>query len=301
MAQKIIRGIVVSTLFALFWSCSTSKLPKETVTQKERAVAAAAAGDYSQAVQMWISWFENQDSRNQDIEFSDYALAASDAYRAENNQLAVQWYDKARLAGYKGADMYVAFIHIFRKQNNLSREMTALQALSDGYPEESSQLNVNGRLFEIYMETDRTKAYQQWASLPVEYKVKESSLSNFFILTKQFEEEALSDSVATELLKVNGTHIPALEWMAGKYYHKAENQYQREMDKYNKNRTHVQYTFLLNELKKISEDFRKSRDFFEKLWAQDKNSRYAAFLANIYTRLDNPDRAAYYRKLSASE
>lgn len=301
MAQKIIKSIVILVLATLFWNCSTTKLPKETVSLKEKAVTASSSGEHDEAVRLWISWFELQDSGNLTIAAVDYAHAASDAYKADNHPLAVEWYDKARLAGYKGADMYEAFMHIFRKQKNLSREITALQSLSDNYPEKSSELNVDGRLFEIYMETDRERAYRKWASLPEQYKVLESSLQNFFILTKQFEEMALSDSVAAELLKLNGSHAPALEWMAEKYYRQAENQYQWEMEKYNKNRTHVQYTFLVNELKKISADFRKSRDYFEKLWAMDKDSRYAAYLANIYTRLDNPDRAAYYRKLSGSE
>jgi hypothetical protein len=200
------------------------------------------------------------------------------------------------MEGYDGADMHLSFADIFRKQNNLSRELTALQALHDRYPEQAAEYRVAARLFEIYTDIDRDKALVQWDNLDVETQSQEPNLDRFFKLNKWAGLTNRVDSLADVLLKINPKHVEALEWNAEKYYQLAETRYQREMAKYNANRTHVQYTFLLNALKRVTQDFITSRDYFERLWEMDKDKRYAAFLANIYTRLDNPQRADIYRK-----
>lgn len=291
----------VVLLSLAIWSCSTSKVTKESLSLKDNALTASSSGDYQMAVQSWTSYFDSQIRKNLPVEVTDYARAAADAYILGNEQLTLSWYDQARQSGYDGADMHVAFMHIFRKQNNLSRELTALQGLKDNFPEVAAEHKVNSRLFGIYMEIDKVKALEQWESVPAPERNTEPYLSDYFILCKQFDYKEIADSLAAELLKLNDNHIPALEWMAEKYYWQAEKNYQSEMEKYSRNRTHVQYTFLINELKKISADFRRSRDYFDRLWAQEKSPRYAAFLANIYSRLDNPDRANHFRKLSESE
>jgi hypothetical protein len=293
--------MALGCLILVIWSCSTTKVAKESLSLRDNALAASSSGDFDTAVQSWATYFDSQNQKNLPVEVSDFVRAASDAQNAGNEQFTLVWYEQARQSGYNGADMHVAFMHIFRKQNNLSRELTALKALDESFPETAARHRVNSRLFGIYMEIDREKAFEQWKNVPVEERTTEPFLSNYFILCKQFDQKEIADSVAAELLKLNDRYIPALEWMAEKLYWQAETQYQSEMEKYNRNRTHVQYTFLINQLKSISEDFRSSRDYFERLWALEKSPRYAAFLANIYSRLDNPDRANHFKRISEAE
>jgi hypothetical protein len=289
---------VIALLFVFICGCKTTQLSKVIQNEKEIALSASSSGNYAQAVISWQAYFDHQSRANQEISAEDYAKAANDAYRAENTPLTVTWFDAARLSGYSGEDMHLALSEIFRKQNNLSRELTSLVYLSENYPETAAKKRTYPRLFEIYMETDKQKAYELWNNLEKSDQSKEPYMNNYFILNKSFENLTVVDSLANELILLNPKHVAALEWNGEKYYWLGENRYQREMEKYNKRKTNVQYQFLLNELKIVAEDFKRSRDYFEKLWAMEKLPRYASFLSNIYARLDNRERAEYYKKFA---
>ncbi len=291
--------IVFAIYLLLFpFGCSAPKTAKLTVSYRDVAIDAAENNNYQLAVESWQIYFDKQNNSMKDIAVTDYVMAANAAYKAGNTNLAVNWFDAARMNGYTGEDMHLALSEIFRKQNNLSRELTSLNYIAENYPETAASRGIYPRLFEIYMETDKQKAYEIWNKLDKTDQSKELYLNNYFILNKAIENNSLVDSLANVLLQLNPTHVAALEWNGEKYYWLAENRYQREMEKYNKSKTHVQYQFLLNELKIVSEDFKRSRDYFEKLWAIEKLPRYASFLANIYARLDNRERAEYYKKFA---
>jgi hypothetical protein len=287
---------VVALLFVLNWGCKTTQLSKVIQTEKDIALSASSSGNYTQAVISWQAYFDQKNKAMHGISAEEYALAANDAYRAENTSLTVTWFDAARQSGYSGEDMHLVFSEIFRKQNNLSRELTSLVYLSENYPETAASKGIYPRLFEIYMETDKLKAYGLWNKLDKADQSKEPYLNRYFALNKSLEYSAVADSLADALLQLNPKHVAALEWNGEKYYWLGENRYQREMEKYNQRKTHVQYQFLLNELKIVAEDFKRSRDYFEKLWAIEKLPRYASFLSNIYARLDNRERAEYFKR-----
>jgi hypothetical protein len=291
--------VVFLLLLTLTWGCKTTRVGMEVVvSEKENALAASGSGDFMLAVQSWEAYFTQMELVKQPIPAGDYALAAHDAYKAGNFQSAVAWYDTARLSGYEGSDMYMALAEIYKKQDNLSKELTSLQYLESNYPEISLEHGVPLKLFEIYMRIDKVRAFEQWDKLDKASQGTETYLNNYFTLIRELEKKELADTVANDLLKLNPMHREALEWNGEKFYYRGENRYQREMEKYNKNKTHVQYQFLLNELKIVAEDFKTSRDYFERLWELEQNSRYASFLSNIYSRLDNPEKARFYKKLA---
>jgi hypothetical protein len=296
MRQKGIYFLVL--VFAFFWSCKTVKVSDTPASFKEQAIAASSEGNLEVALQNWDKYFSQLSGKGQPIAVGDYVTAANDAVKAENISKSLAWFDAARLEGYDGADMHLALASIFRKQDNLSRELTSLQFLAEKYPEIAGKEGIHARLFEIYMEIDKDKALGQWNKLDQTTRETEPFLENYFSLNKALDNKSLCDSLSQSLLEINPDNIAALEWNAEKYFWQAENRYQIEMDKYNKKRTHVQYQFLLNELKKISADFVKSRDYFEKLWKINEKSSYAVFLTNIYTRLDNPEKAQFYKKFT---
>lgn len=294
MGINRITGIII--LIVLFWGCKSAKVSQVVQNEKAIALSASESGDFNQAVSSWQAYFDKHTKAMQEIGADEYARAASDAYKTENTSLTVAWYDAARQNGYSGEDMHLVFVEIFRKQNNLSREMTSLNYLAENFPETSSKKGVYPRLFEIYTEIDKQMAVEMWNKLDKSDQSRESNLNLYFILNKSLDNNAVVDSLADAILILNPKHVDALEWNGEKYYWLAENRYQREMEKYNKSKTHVQYQFLLNELKIVSEDFKQSRDYFEKLWDMKKLPRYASFLSNIYARLDNRERAQFYRK-----
>jgi tetratricopeptide (TPR) repeat protein len=97
--------------------------------------------------------------------------------------------------------------------------------------------------------------------------------------------EALS--LCNQILNVDKEHEQALFWKADYYYNKAENWYQSEMAKYNRNANYTTYAYLRRELKKISVDFRTARDLLETLHnVAPANKKYMGYLINIYLRLE---------------
>ena len=100
------------------------------------------------------------------------------------------------------------------------------------------------------------------------------------------------------LLNEAPDYIEAIEWKAKYYYNKAEKRYQYEMAKYNKKKNATTYAYLRRDLKKISADFRISRDIFLNLRKQDAaDKNYIRHLKNIYLRLDQKKKAVAMDKL----
>lgn len=275
--------------------CGTSK---NLTSYRENAQNAEAAGNYAEAVVAWKNYF-SQSSPEQGLEGDVYALAAKTAYKASETELAVSWFDQARYRNYADAEMYSILAEIFREQNNLSKELSALEFLVDNYDTKNPE--VSSRLFSIYYETDMgMKALDVWEKMPTETKNTEENLEKWFLLNKKLNNEEVCDSVSLVLLEQNPYNMEALNWNAKKIYNQAEEHYQREMAKYEKNKTRRQYRLLLGELDKVTADFKKALEYFEKLWELDSGSRreYASYMANIYVRFNEEQKAVYYRRFA---
>jgi tetratricopeptide (TPR) repeat protein len=279
-------------IVALAVSCSA---PKNLVSFKENAETAEVGGNFTEAVEAWKNYFAQFPGMN-DLDGAVYAQAAQTAYKADDVEQAIAWYDQARYRDFSSVEMYSTLAEIYRKQNNLSKELSALEYLSENF--EGEVEGVNSRLFSIYDEIDMTeKAIQVWEDMPHEVKNTESHLDKYFELNKQLGNEEILDSVSLVLLELNPNNVNALEWNATKIYHQAEDRYQREMAKYENNRTRSQYRILLKELDKVTADFRVALGYFEKLWElkPDSRSDYAGYISNIHVRFNDEQKANYYR------
>lgn len=101
-----------------------------------------------------------------------------------------------------------------------------------------------------------------------------------------------------EFLKKYPNYGPALFWKAKYHFDKAERKYQSEMAKYNKDKNTTAYAYLRRELKKLSDDYKVSRDILLKLKEQDPtNKNQLVYLRNSYIRLEMQDEAAKITKI----
>ncbi len=273
-------------------SCSA---PKVLVDYKINAEQAELQGDFEKAASAWKQYFDQFPGMNE-LEGSVYAQAAQTAWKAGEISQAIDWFDQARYRDFASAEMYSTLADIYRKQNNLSKELSALEYLNKNFEGEIG--GVKSRLFSIYDEIDLTeKALNTWAQMSEEAKSTEQNLEKYFELNKQLENEEVLDSVSLVLLELNPENVNALEWNATKIYHQAEDRYQREMAKYENNRTRSQYRILLKELDKVTADFKVALGYFEKLWELKPELRkeYAGYMTNIHVRFNDEQKANYYR------
>jgi tetratricopeptide (TPR) repeat protein len=290
--MKLSFKIFIMSTAIFVVSCSA---PKVLTDYKINAEQAELQGDYEKALIEWKQYFAQFPEMN-DLDGEVYAQAAQTAWKAGDTEQAVAWFDQARYRDFASYEMYSTLSEIYRTQNNLSKELSALEFLKENFENEVE--GVNSRLFSIYDEIDMTeKALNTWRNMNEEAKSTESNLEKYFELNKQLGNDEVCDSLSLALLELNPENVNGLEWNATKIYHQAEQRYQHEMAKYENNRTRSQYRILLKELDKVTADFRVALGYFEKLWELNPEARsdYAGYMSNIHLRFNDEQKATYYR------
>jgi tetratricopeptide (TPR) repeat protein len=283
------RYLVIFGLALLAFGCGS---PKVLTSYKSDAATFEASGNYARATEAWINYF-NQ-TPVEEVAGADFAAAAKTAYKGESNDLALGWFDQARYKNYSDAEMYKIMANIYGSVNNLSKELSALEFFTENFGE--GDPDVNARLFEIYFEIDSyEQALDAWSKMDDASKNEEFSLSNYFIINKKLENTAVCDSVSMALLEKNPEQMDALKYNAKKYYWRGENRYQKELAKYEKNKTNKQYKILLKELEVASADLKKSLLYLEKIWKVEKEKEFASYFASIYGRFGDEKKSKYYQ------
>lgn len=263
------------------------------MSSKDIAVKATNDGNYAEAVKAWEFHFNEQTLAQ--IPGADFALAAQMAYKADDMEQAVKWYDQARYKNFGDAEMYLTLAKIFQKQKNISKELSALEYYKTNFTGDMNE--VNNRLFELYNEVKMVdEALKAWGGMDDVSKSEITNLNAYFMINKSLENKDVCDSLSMVILEKEPLNVDALEWVGSKYYWLGENRYQTEMEKYNKNKTNKQYKILVKQLELSTADFKKALPYFEKLWKIEPGEKYASYFANIYARFGDETKVKYYKK-----
>jgi tetratricopeptide (TPR) repeat protein len=284
-------GMVIIVIFS---NCSGPKLATTpAVSNKAVAEQWMADGDYAKATNAWKLYFDQ--TPMEQITGNEFAQAAQSALKSGDQSQSVSWYDQARYKNFADETMYLSLAKIFKSQKNISKELSALEYYKDHF---TTDLNkINSRLFELYFEIKMyDKALDAWGNMNENSKSEIAHLKQYFKINQALENNAKSDSLANVILEKDPANVDALEWNGNKYYWLGENRYQREMEKYNKNKTNRQYKILLGELDLATADFKKALPYFEKLWKIEPGEKYASYFANIYARFGDESKVGYYKK-----
>jgi len=280
-------------IIVLFAACSGPKIIAPPPSGKSIAEKASAEGKYAEAVAAWKNHFSEQTLAS--IPGEDYAIAAQMAFKNGDSNQAISWFDQARFKNFASADMYFTLSEIYREQQNISKELGALEFYASNFTEKLNE--VKQRLFAIYFELKLTdNALETWAKMDDTSKNELQNLKTFFSINKQKENSEVCDSLAMIIMEREPANVSALEWIGNKYYWLGENRYQREMEKYNKNKTNKQYKILLTELDLATADFKRALPYFEKLWNIEPGEKYASYFMNIYARFGDEAKVNYYKK-----
>ncbi|NPD44466.1 MULTISPECIES: lipopolysaccharide assembly protein LapB [unclassified Lentimicrobium] len=291
MKRNIFYYLLLITV--IFTACGT---PKQTIDYQQLAMTSYEGGAYQQSIDQWNTYIQEQETKVLEVNPKAYAEIAKAQFAMEQYEKAEQNFDKARHKEYADADMYVMMVERYRMIDNLSKELTALEYYKDHFADQKDSTPMRNRLFETYMEADNYEAVTEtWQKMDNESKSEEVYVQLYFDLNKELEQTEKCDELAEQLLVFNGENEEALIWLAKKYYNRAENRYQTQMDKYNKNRSNKQYNILLKQLDIVTADFKKSLKYFEPLWNMEDGKKYASYMANIYGRFDDKKKSQYYK------
>ncbi|MFP3859802.1 MAG: hypothetical protein ACLFUW_03175 [Bacteroidales bacterium] len=285
--NRIIQGLLIVVIAQ---SCATKKLTEQGNTAYD-------SGAYDTTLSALGKVIEKRESQNKKAEPEIYFKAGMAAHKLGKTDTAREYLEKAERSEFSSPELYASQAKIYKEIDNLSKEMSALEEYYEKYPEGEEIDDVKVRLFETYVESENWKlAVDLWSDLKEEDRDNLDLLTGYLIANENLENDELCDKLARQILEKDSNNIPALEWLAKKHFWDAEDTYIREMKAYEKNKTRKQYEKLMSEWDGIWENFRKSRDYFLKLYKLDPKPEYAEYLGNVYTRLDEEQKAEYYYK-----
>lgn len=294
-----INFIVFVAIIAILGGCSSSKNITQTI---QDGGTAYQTGDYEKALAEYEAVIEHYQNEGKANECPVYTEAAAAAMQTGNTEKAIQYLKQETYTVHSTAKTHYDLAGLYRKIDNLSKELDELETYVADYPEGENIEQVNERLFEIYVETDNwEKAIESWQVLTPEVQNRQSLIEGFFITNKALKNEEACDSIARGLLKMDSENTLALDWLAKRIFWRAENLYQAELEAYDKNKTNKQYKKLLNSLDDVSADFKTSLAYFKTLYGIEPSPKTAKYLGNIYNRLDDKKKAGYYYKLAEEE
>lgn len=289
--SKIIQGLII---IFLLQSCASSL---NTTKLSEDGKAAYQAGNYEAALIAWEQIIESREGKGKKAKAPVYVGAGKSALALEQNDKARKYLETAKEMGFSSPEMYVSLAKVYKTIDNLSKEITALETYREKYPQGEKINVINTRLFETYVESENWDlGIELWPKIETQAQSNTGLLAGYLTVNKNMENTTACDKLARQILKLEASNVTALEWYAEKYFWKAENLYVSEMKAYKNKRTSSQYKKLLKALDEVWPTFRKSRDYFLKLYKIEPKKEYAKYLGKIYTRFDDKQKAAYYNK-----
>lgn len=292
--KRPIFFIISIILFSSIIACSPLRQVSEL---SQRADQAYAAGDFTEAYELYVKVIETTSSRDQLSDGHVYNRAGVLAYKLGDTGKSLEYLELARHTPAADAGTYITLAKAYREIDNLSREITNLERYMEHYPGGDDADYARKRLFETYVESLNWQlAANLWDDLPGNPYQDEGLMEGYLMMHKALDNDEKATDVAEKLLDLNRDNIPALDHLARKHFNEAVSRYNREMRAYEQNRTHRQYAILLEAFEIINTDFRIALDYFQRLYNQDPRSEYAGFLANIYERFQDEEKARYYRR-----
>ena len=224
-----------------------------------------------------------------------YALAGNSAFALEQYDKSLDYLEKARQLKYVDELMYLNLAAGYNRVDNLSREIGILEEHIQVMPEGEHIAGVRERLFQTCQESmNYDQALELWPLLDDQARSRLINMEVFLAVNSELENDSTCMVLASGILEQYGDNETALKYLGEKYFWKAEKSYLAEMQAYKENRTQKQYAILLKAFKIVNSDFRKSLDYFTRLYKLNPAPEYAQYLGNIYTRLDDEQKARYY-------
>ncbi len=294
MKRFIIFGFL--SLVLILGGCGTSKQMAEN---KQNAEQFFSSGNYGEALSVYKQMIETYEINDNGNLCPFYTNAGISALNLGETKSGIDYLKKATYTQYANASTYLNLADAYKEIDNLSLEMLALEDVLNKYPESDEINQVKKRLLNIYVESDNyEKALDIWGGRSVDSISDISVLETYYNLNKGMDNEKKCEETAERMLVVDPENVTGLKYFGKKYYHKAEDLYQKEMEAYNKNKTNKQYRILLKALDQVTVDFKKSLTYFSKLYEVDPKTEYANYLSYIYNRLSDKKKADYYKGLA---
>ena len=283
-------------LLVILSGCAASNQNKQLSND---AKSAMASGDYQKALANYENIIALNKANNKETDGSVYNNAGIAAWGLQQTEKSIDYLETAKRLSSTSEETFSTIAKAYRKIDNLSKEISNLEEYVQRYPQGREILPVRTQLFDAY---DRSENWEQgeqlWPTLDSAAHNNTVYLTGYLRIKRKLEKVDERDNLAKQILKKDKNNIEALETLAEKHYYIADETYVREMKAYEKNKTMKQYNQVTEAIKRVNQDYKTARDYFERLYKLNPNPRYANFLGNIYTRFENKEKANYYYRLA---
>jgi len=288
--KNLFYGFIITILLV---GCTAGSYTSKT---SQIAETAYLASDYISALALWEEIILTYNNKGKKADGKIYCYAGKAALALKQNEKAISYFKEAQYTKYADAEMFAAMAKAYQNIDNLSKEIMALEDYVKKFPDGKEIKLIQKRLFETYVESENWDLGMELHNkFDDETRMEKSIIEGNLIINQGLKNDDVCDELSSQLLKNNPDNIVALEWEAKKYFYKAENKYQKEMDIYEKHKTRKQYAKLLKAIDVVNDNFTISLKYFKKLYKINPDSSYAKFLGNIYARFNDKEKAAYYR------
>jgi len=290
--MKRIKWIAALGIFLIVFSLNVSA---KRASHKDKAQIAYNQGNYAAALALWEKSIAKYERRHKEAKYPFYTKAGMAAIKLKKTDEARQLFEKAIHSASVSPVAYVELAKIYRKIDNLSLEIFTLENYIKKYPDGEAIEAMRERLFATYVESENwNEALKLWKKLPEQIKNGITYKTDYLKVNIALKNTEVGDRISSEILKSDPKNVTALDWKAKKYFWLAENRYQAELNAYSKNKTRSRYVELLRVFKVVTVNFKRSLNYFRKLYSLQPTAENANYLGNIYARLNDDAKAKYY-------
>jgi tetratricopeptide (TPR) repeat protein len=289
----MMRNILLFIVLLIIGACSTGTQVSKSKISGEDLLR---AGNYSAALNYYETQIAKAKESRKIIAGNTYCCAGKAAFCLNDNKKALKYFEEATVVKYADIDMYVSLLKLYKDIDNLSREIDILESIIANYPNYEHLSSIQTRLLVTCLESENWElAHNLWKELDGKNSSDVELLDAYFKINISIKDEEQSNFLAKRLNKIDANNMTALLYLGKQSFWKAENRYQKETKAYEKKKTRRQYAKLLKALDTVTNDFKRSLKYFDKLYKLEPQKKHAKFLGNIYARLNNKEKSIYYK------
>lgn len=288
------KKVLIILSIVLLAACNPAA--KLTTMQSEADVAFNQA-DYSKAYSLYSEYIKLANSSHVEVSKELLVKKAQACVHIDKADEAVAIYDQL-LKDDANIGLIAEYTQLLQREGRTDQELDVWNAYTAKITSPELLKLQAERLVFLNAANENNEAVIKAYENKGEAKLSKEAQLTYIKALEASNKGTTAVKICNELLKDQPQYEAALEWKAKYYYNKAEERYNYEMDKYNKNKNATTYAYLRRDLKKISGDFRIARDAFVQLRKIDPaNQSYIKYLKNTYLRLEQKEEAAQMDKL----
>ncbi|MBO7142226.1 MAG: hypothetical protein J6V76_03870 [Bacteroidales bacterium] len=258
---------------------------------------------YDSAATAYQAIIRHYEEKNISAPVDVYASAGKSLYYSGKEDEGIELLNKATsTADYDDELTLTMKIKYYGRKDNHTKELDNLEKYQQMYRTGSEIQYVSIRLLKRYMQMNEYQKAQKAYEQIKEPEASEIELMELYhtALTKNGQKDN-ADLVAQKIFNADPTNFIGLNYTARKTFDHAETAYVAAIKEYEAKKTNAAYRTMIQKTKPLTEEFKKAKTLYLKLYNLYKRPVDAEILSRIFTRLNDKKNAAVYAKLAKSQ